>query len=159
MDNQREAREHVLDLLKGGHAHASFDDAVAGLPEELRGKTVPGLPYSAWQLLEHLRISQWDILEFSRDSKHVSPDWPKGYWPSSAAPPDDGAWGKSVAAFKSDHQEMMKLVQDPRVDLHAKIPHGTGQTILREALLVADHNSYHIGQLVMLRRLLGVWEN
>src|SRR5262249_31684186 len=101
----------------------------------------------------------WDILEFSRSPKHVSPAWPEGYWPKTEKPPSDEAWKKSIAAVKKDAAEMQKLVENPKTDLYAKIPHGTGQNVLREALLVADHNAYHIGQLVLLRRLLGAWKD
>jgi hypothetical protein len=118
---------------------------------------VEGLPHTGWQLLEHVRIAQWDILEFSRDAKHVSPGFPEGYWPKTPVPADGSAWDKSIEAFQRDLQEMIKLVKNPKVDLFAKIPHGEGQTVLREALLVADHNSYHLGQLVDLRRALGTW--
>ncbi|HVO60585.1 MAG TPA: DinB family protein [Terriglobales bacterium] len=150
-------REHVLSLLRGGNAHTTFEDAIANLPAGARGKKVRGLPYTAWMLLEHLRIAQWDILEFSRNPKHESPEWPKGYWPKDAAPPSDTAWNKSVKSFRADAQAMQQLVSDPKTDLYAQIPWGQGQTILREALLVADHNAYHIGELVVLRRLLGTW--
>jgi hypothetical protein len=129
------------------------------MPHDLRGRTVSPVPYSPWQLLEHMRIAQWDILEFSRDSKHVSPDWPDGYWPDGEAPPDDGAWEKAVEAFRTDLAAMCDLVADPATDLFARIPHGEGQSILREALLVADHNAYHLGQLIVVRRLLGCWSD
>lgn len=151
-------REHLLHLLKGGNAHANFDSAVKGLPVELRGKRPKGSPYSPWELLEHLRLAQWDILEFSRDANHQSPKWPEGYWPKTPAPPTAGAWAKSVKQFRQDLNAMCALVEDPSTDLFARIPHGDGQTILREALLVADHNSYHLGQLVVVRRLLGAWK-
>jgi hypothetical protein len=151
-------REHLLSLLKGGNAHATFKQAIEDFPEKLRGAKPDNLPYSAWQLLEHLRIAQWDILEFSRDAKHKSPDWPGGYWPKTDAPPTESAWDKSVKQFQSDLKEMEKLVKNPKTDLYAKIPHGDGQTILREAILVADHNAYHIAEIVMLRRLLGCWK-
>ncbi len=150
-------RQHLTSLLKGGNAHSTFDHAVANLPEDLRGKKVRGLPYTAWMLLEHMRIAQSDILEFSRNPKHVSPDFPKGYWPEKSAPPDSAAWDDSVRSFRADLRAMQKLVSDPQTDLYARIPWGTDQTILREALLVADHNAYHIGELVLLRRLLGAW--
>lgn len=153
----RALREHLVNLLKGGQAHARFEETVADFPADLRSSKANGLPYSAWQLLEHLRIAQWDILEFSRKATHVSPRWPEGYWPESEAPPDAEAWDKSVAAFKRDFAAMRRLVADPRRNLFARIPHGDGQTILREALLVADHNAYHLGQLVLLRKLLGAW--
>jgi hypothetical protein len=150
-------REHVVYLLKGGGAHLRFDDAIADFPADLRGVRAAGLPHTAWQLVEHLRIAQWDILEFSRNAKHVSPDFPEGYWPKTEAPPEDAAWIGSLRAFRSDLQAMIRLVQNPRADLCARIPHGEGQTILREALLVADHSAYHLGQLVDLRRALGAW--
>ena len=150
-------RTHLLELLDGGHAHLRFDQAIAGLPAALRGAKPPGLPHSPWRLLEHMRIAQWDILRFSIDPAHVSPEFPAGYWPEGDAPPEPGAWDRSVAAFRADLQAMKDLVVDPKTDLFAPIPHGEGQTVLREALLVADHNAYHLGQLVTVRRLLGAW--
>jgi len=146
-----------MNLLKGGGAHLHIDDAVKDLPAALRGTRAAGLPHTAWQLLEHMRIAQWDILEFSRSAKHVSPEFPDGYWPKTEAPPDESAWQKSLADFRRDLREMIALVNNPRTDLYARIPHGDGQTILREALLVADHNAYHLGQIVDLRRALGAW--
>lgn len=151
-------RQHVINLLKGGNAHATFDDAVKNFPLELRGKKPKGAEYSAWQLLEHLRIAQWDILEFSRNPKHQSPPWPSGYWPAKLQPPDDKAWHKSIRAFRRDLKKLCDMVADEAVDLFARIPHGEGQTVLREALLAADHNAYHIGQFVLVRRLLGAWK-
>jgi hypothetical protein len=130
---------------------------VANLPPELRGRRPSGISHTPWRLLEHLRICQWDILEFSRDPDHVSPEFPAGYWPSTDEPPGPEAWEESSAAFRSDQQTMIDLVSDPATDLYATIPHGQGQTILREALLVADHNAYHIGQLVVVRQALGCW--
>lgn len=155
--NDRALREHLVYLLKGGGAHVHFTDAIEGFPEAKRGAFIEGLPHTGWQLLEHVRIAQWDILEFSRDPRHVSPGFPEGYWPKTPVPPDESAWEKSVQAFQHDLQEMIKLVKNPRTDLCAKIPHGDGQTILREALVLADHNAYHLGQLVDLRRVLGAW--
>jgi hypothetical protein len=157
MSHDQALREHLLYLLRGGGAHLGFDTAIGGLPAALRGAKVPGIPHSPWRLLEHLRIAQWDILEFSRNPKHVSPPFPDGYWPAGDAPPDAAAWDRSVAAFRADLQAMQDLVADPATDLFARIPHGDGQTILREALLVADHNAYHLGQLVVVRRALGAW--
>ncbi len=151
-------REHLLYLLKGGGAHVPFDRAVAGLPVELRGKRPRGAAHSPWEILEHLRLAQWDILEYSRNPQHVSPEWPAGYWPETPAPPNTRAWSTSVKAFQSDLQAMCDLVADESVDLLARIPHSEGHTILREALLVADHNSYHLGELVTVRRLLGAWK-
>jgi DinB superfamily len=150
-------RQQLLELLRGGNAHAGFDAAVADFPVQFRGKKPKGAEHSAWQLLEHLRIAQWDILEFSRDAKHVSPKWPDGYWPKADAPPSAAAWSNSVRRFRADLKAMAKLVADKDRDLFALIPHGEGQTLLREALLLADHNAYHIGQLILLRRLLGAW--
>ena len=150
-------REHVVYLLKGGSAHVHFRDAIEGFPEAKRGAFIAELPHTGWQLLEHARIAQWDILEFSRNAKHVSPGFPEGYWPKTPVPPDAAAWDKSVEAFQRDLEEMITLVKNPKTNLYTKIPHGDGQTILREALLLADHNSYHLGQLVDLRRALGAW--
>ena len=154
---QAALREHVLYLLGGGGAHLDFEAAVADLPVPLRGAKPPGLPHTPWRLLEHLRLAQWDILEFCRSPKHVSPAFPDGYWPHGDAPPDPAAWDRSIEAFRADLQAMQDLVADPAKDLLAPLPHGQGQTLLREALLVADHNAYHVGQLVTLRRLLGAW--
>src|SRR5437660_3300218 len=129
-------RDHLLYLLRGGNAHLDFDAAVADLPPELRGAKVPGVPHTAWRLVEHMRIAQWDILEFSRNPKHVSPRFPDGYWPAGDAPPNADAWERSLAAFRADLRAMQDLVADSATDLFAPIPHGEGQTILREALLV-----------------------
>ncbi len=155
--NDKALREHLLYLLRGGGAHLGFEKAISELPAELRGAKPAGLPFTVWRLLEHMRIAQWDILEFSRNPKYVSPEWTAGYWPQGDAPPDQAAWDRSIKAFRDDLKAVEKLVADPKTDLCAHIPHGTGQTILREALLVADHNAYHLGQIVMLRRLLGAW--
>jgi hypothetical protein len=152
-------RQHVLDLLRGGNAHITFEDAIADLPPALRGAKPKGVPHTPWRLLEHMRIAQRDILEFSRSPRHVSPPFPDGYWPAQDAPPDDRAWERSVAAFQADLKQMEELVADPATDLFPRIPHGDGQTILREALLVADHNAYHLGQLIVIRRCLGAWSD
>jgi hypothetical protein len=157
-DQTQILRDHLLELLKGGHGHATFDKAIEGLPANLRGAKAPGLPHTAWQLVEHLRIAQWDILEFSRDKNHVSPDWPKGYWPETATPPDEAAWEKSLESFRRNLQAMQDLVADPKTDLYTKLPWGDGQTVLREAMLVADHNAYHVAQIVSVRQVLGAWE-
>jgi DinB family protein len=157
MNQDKALREHVLYLLKGGGAHLSFDAAIEGLPVDLRGARTGKQPHTPWRLLEHLRICQWDILEFSRNPRHVSPPFPEGYWPDGDGPPTAAAWDQSVAAFRADLKAMEDLVANPATDLFASIPHGQGQTVLREALLVADHNAYHLGQLVMLRRVLGAW--
>ena len=157
MSNDMALREQLVALISGSNAHANFDHAVKALPAEMRGKRARGAPHSPWELLEHMRIAQWDILEFSRGDKHRSPKWPEGYWPAAPAPPDNKAWDESVRAFRRDRKAMCDLVSDPASDLYAKIPHGSGQTILREALLAADHNAYHLGQLILVRRLLGAW--
>jgi DinB superfamily len=156
-DDQAALRKHVIYLLKGGGAHVDFDSAISGLPAKLRGAQPAGSSHTPWRLLEHMRIAQWDILEFSRNAAHVSPDFPEGYWPKGDAPPSASAWAKSVKLFRSDLRQMERLVSSPSTDLYARIPHGDGQTILREALLVADHNAYHLGELVLVRRLLGAW--
>ncbi len=157
--DDKKLREQLVKLLEGGEAHADLQHAFSGLPEAQRGVRPAGAPHSAWQLLEHFRIAQWDILEFSRNAKHVSPQFPEGYWPVSDAPPNAEAWDKSVAAVERDLAAMEKLISNPKTDLFAPIAHGDGQTILREALVLADHNAYHLGQVVLLRRLLGAWTN
>ena len=146
-------RKHVLYLLRGGGAHLSFDDFVNSFPPDLCNRKIEELPYTAWQVLEHMRLAQWDILEFSRDPDHVSPEFPKGYWPN----PDDlgnpTLWKETIDQFRHDLQQMEALVEDPATDLHAQIPHGDGQTILREAILIADHNAYHLGALAVMGRI------
>jgi hypothetical protein len=156
--NDRVLREHVRKLLAERQAHVGWKTALKGFPAKKRGARPSGSPYSAWELLEHTRIAQWDILEFSRNPKHVSPDWPSGYWPKNQEPPSSKAWDKSFRSIENDLKSMIDLVMDPKTDLLSPIPHGSGQTVLREALLLADHNSYHLGQLILLRRLLGAWK-
>jgi len=151
-------RQHLISLLTEGNAHVDFDSAIADLPAALRGKRPDGVDHSPWELLEHLRIAQWDILDFARNPEYQPRDWPKEYWPEAPAPADDAEWEKSVTTFRQDLKEICELVSDKSTDLFAKIPHGEGQTILREALLVADHNAYHLGQLVLVRKLLGSWK-
>jgi hypothetical protein len=153
----RSLRQHILYLLQGGGAHAKFDDVIADVPSKLRGRKPAGLPHSMWMLLEHMRIAQRDILEYSRNPKHVSPKWPEGHWPRTEAPPSAAAWNASIDKFGKDLKAMENLVKNPKTDLFARIPWGDGQTILREALLVADHNAYHLGQMLDVRRLLGAW--
>jgi hypothetical protein len=157
MSHDSALRDHLLYLLRGGGAHLHFDAAIADLPPNLRGGKPAGLQHTPWRLLEHMRICQWDILDFSRNPKYVELKFPDDYWPKGDAPPDAAAWDRSVQAFRADLKAMQDLVADPATDLFAPIPHGQGQTILREALLLADHNSYHLGQLVTVRRLLGAW--
>ncbi|MCR9293226.1 MAG: DinB family protein [bacterium] len=157
--SEQALREHVLYLLGGGGAHLDYKQAFEGLREELRGDKVAGIPHTPWRILEHMRICQWDILEFSRNPQHISPDFPQGYWPAEDAPASADAWDQSLRTFEEELQQMMDLVADPATDLYQPIPHGDGQTILREALLLADHNAYHLGQLVLLRRFLGDWQD
>ena len=150
-------RKHLAQMLDWQDAHVGFEAVLKNWPPKLRGVKPKGAAHSAWQLVEHMRIAQLDILEFSRDAKHHSPKWPEGYWPASAAPPSAAAWEKSIKAFRRDLKATQKLVLNPLTNLFLPIPHGQGQTVFREAVLIADHNAYHLGQLVLLRRLLGVW--
>ena len=158
MNTDQSLRKHLIELLDGAQAHATFNNVVEHFPAKQRGEIPKGLPHSGWMLLEHMRIAQWDILDFSRNAKYKHMKWPEDYWPQTPAPPSPGAWEKSVQAFHEDLDAMKKLVQDANTDLFAKIPWGEGQTILREAMLVADHNSHHLGQLIDVRRLLGIWK-
>ena len=150
-------RRQLIELVRGGGAHLDFDAAIADLPAKLRGVKPQGLPHTPWRLVEHMRIAQHDILEFCRSKDHGSPDWPKGYWPEGDAPSNDRAWDQNVEAFRDDLQAMQDIVADESNDLFAPIPWGDGQTIFREAMLLADHNSYHLGQLITVRRVLGAW--
>ena len=155
--SDKELREYLAKVLAWGEAHADWKQALAGLDPAQRGVRPAGSPYSAWELLEHARIAQEDIVDFATNPKYRAREWPASYWPDSPAPPDDAAWEKSVKEFAKGTEEMVKLLKDPRTDLFAKIPHGTGQTMLRQALLLTDHNAYHLGQFVLVRRLLGTW--
>jgi len=157
MPNDRDLRKQLIELMQGGHAHATFDKTVEGFPMPLAGTRPPSLPHSAWELLEHMRITQHDILRFSQSADYVSPPWPQGYWPAKAAPESQGEWDESVRLFRSDRASMEKMVLDPGRDLYAPFSWGEGQSLLREALLVADHTSYHLGQLLLVRRALGAW--
>jgi hypothetical protein len=158
MNNDSSLRQHLVKLLTGSEAHVDFETAVKGMPADVRGKIPKSAEHSPWQLLEHMRIAQWDILEFTRDAKHVSPEFPVGYWPKSASPPTERAWDNALRAFRADLKAMCQLLEDKSTDLFAKIPHGDGQTVLRQALLLADHNAYHLGQFMLVRRLLGTWK-
>jgi hypothetical protein len=147
-------RQQLLSALKGDQAHLDFAASLKDFPVHIRGARVPGAPHTAWQLLEHLRIAQRDILDFSQNPKHKSPQWPEGYWPAEQAPPDSPAWDASVAAFEKDARKFARLVQDENQDLFRPFPYGDGQTLLREALVLAAHNSYHLGQFVFLKKTL-----
>src|SRR5262245_58244670 len=151
-------REHLLHLITDDHAHASFEKAVENLPSALRGKRPEGIAHSAWEIVEHMRIAQWDLLEYGRDPKHVSPAWPNGYWPEKQAPDDDAAWEKSIAAFCADRDALAAMVGDESKDPLAPFAHAPETSIMGRVLLAADHNAYHIGQLVTLRQLLGAWK-
>ena len=153
MENQSDLRKRLVYALQGKGAHLDLEKILLNFPPQFQAKTFPYLPYTAWQLLEHMRIAQWDILEFSRNEKYVSPKWPEGYWPNEAAPPNETAWDNAVNQFFSDLRSMEEMVSNPTIDLHKNIPHGSGQNILREAILVLDHNAYHLGQLVLLRKI------
>ncbi|HUI82881.1 MAG TPA: DinB family protein [Candidatus Binatia bacterium] len=158
MEHDRQLRQQLAKAIDWHEAHADFSAAVADFPAKLRGRVPEGLPYSAWQLLEHIRIALWDIVEFCRDARHKSPPWPEDYWPKKAAPPSEEAWEQSVHAIRDNLEAMRKLISDANHDLFKPLPHGSGQTLFREALLVADHNAYHLGQLVLVRKALGVWK-
>jgi|SRR5208282_629601 len=155
--DEKVLRDYLRRILIWHESHVDWKKAVQGIPAKDQGTRPKGAEHSPWELLEHMRIATWDILEFCRDKKHVSPDWPAGYWPEKPAPPNAAAWNKSVKSLERDLEAMGKLATDPKTDLLAPIPHGSGQTILREVLLIADHNAYHLGQIVLLRRLLGCW--
>ena len=156
--NDAAIRDHLRRVLDWEDAHATFDAAVKGVPPRLRGVVPAGLPHSAWQLVEHLRMAQADILEFCAGPKYKAKKWPDAYWPRAAAPPDGTAWQQSIAAFRRDRIAMQRLASDRTIDLLAAIPWGSGQTYLREILLIADHTAYHVGQLVLVRRALGAWK-
>jgi len=147
----------LIKLLNGGSAHASLDDALDKLPAELRGVKPDNLPYSIWQLVEHIRIAQWDMLKFSQDEKHESPQWPEGYWVKDVAPKDDADWESSLKQIKDDLNEFIDLLKSG--EIYKAIPHGDGQSILREALQIADHNAYHTAEIIVIRRLLGDWKS
>jgi uncharacterized damage-inducible protein DinB len=157
MADDKALRAQLVKFLDWEEAHVGFDKAVKGIPAKLRGVVPEGWEYSAWQLVEHLRIAQADILEFCRNAKYKAKKWPDHYWPTSPAPRDGAAWTSAIAEFRRDRKAFQRLAADPAIDLFATIPHGTGQTYLREILLVADHTSYHVGQIVALRRQLGIW--
>jgi hypothetical protein len=158
MKKQKSLSQHLVELLTEGHAHIDFESALKYWPADLQGKKPEGAAHSPWEVLEHMRIAQWDILEFTRNPRHVSPEFPAGYWPNTQAPPDSKTWNKSLAAFRSDLQAIVRIVQNKSTDFLTPFAHGCGQTVLREVLLVADHNAYHLGELLLLRRQLGAWK-
>jgi len=158
MDHDKQLRQQLSKVLDWNEAHTDFSAAVASFPAELRGRVPDGSPHSAWQLLEHIRIALWDIVEFSRNARHKSPEWPEGYWPKAPEPPSAAAWEHSVKSVKEHLEEMRELIKDPKHDLFAPISHGSGQTLLRQALLIADHNAYHLGQFVLVRKALDAWK-
>ncbi|HTM58589.1 MAG TPA: DinB family protein [Candidatus Udaeobacter sp.] len=157
MKENRALREQLAKIQDWGDAHANFDAAVRDFPKSLRGRRPKGLPWSAWELIEHIRLAHTDILEFSTDSKYRERKWPEDYWPKRIAPPSDAAWQKSIRAIRRDQTAFAKLARNPKIDLFAPIPHGSGQTYMREVLLASVHLSYHVGQIVAVRRLLGCW--
>ncbi len=154
MTKDLQLRDHLLYVLRGGGAHISFEEFIAEFPINLINREIEGVPYTAWQVLEHLRIAQWDILEFSRNATHVSPTFPEGYWPTAGVAANDERWNRTVRSFQADLRSLENLVEDPATDLFSEIPHGMGQTILREVLLVADHNAYHLGTLALMKRVV-----
>ena len=156
MDQHQILINELIKLLEGGGAHATLKDALANVPADKRGVKPNGLPYSIWQLAEHIRIAQWDMLEFSKDGSHESPNWPDNYWPDESSPADDATWEKTIAQIDTNRKEFIALLKSG--DIYANIPHGTGQSILREALQIADHTAYHTAEIILLRRLLGIWK-
>lgn len=157
MSADKVVRQQLLSLLSGGNAHMGFDAAVARFPVEHINRKPPRVSYTPWHLLEHIRIAQWDILEFIRNPDHISPDWPEGYWPSPDEQADEAQWEKTIDEFRADMKALQDLVADPNTDLFGPIPHAEGYTILREILVVADHNAYHIGEFAILRQVMGTW--
>jgi uncharacterized damage-inducible protein DinB len=155
--SESEIRSHLARALDWDEAHASFDRVIDGIAPGFRGRAPAGLPYSPWQLLEHLRLTQEDILDFCRNPDYHERRWPDEYWPASPEPPDADAWERSIAAVRRDREALARLAKDPSLDLTAPLPHGSGQTLLRELLLVLDHSAYHLGELVVVRRALGIW--
>lgn len=156
--DENSVRDHLARALAWKEARATYAKAVDGLPASLRGRVPPGLPYSAWQIIEHIRLAQADILEFCVNPAYEEREWPAAYWPAAPEPPSAAAWDDSVTSYHRDLAALQTLAADPAVDLTSKIPHGNGQTYMRELLLVVDHTAYHVGELIVLRRLLGAWK-
>ena len=157
MNSDKVARDQLLALLRGGNAHMPYDQAVADFPMTEINTRPPNVPYTPWHLLEHIRLAQWDILEFIKNPQHVSPPWPDGYWPDRDEHADEAAWHKTIASFRADLKALQDIVQDPNTDLTAPIPHAKDYTIFREILVVSDHNAYHIGEFAILRQVMGTW--
>ena len=157
MDHDKDVRSHVLSLLRGGNAHLTIEEAVKDFPEDAINRKFPNGKYSSWGLLEHIRRAQWDILDFIRNSNYKQKDWPDDYWPDPKKNATKASWSKTLKQIKADSKELEKILSDPNTDLYAKIPHAEGQTILREMLLVADHNSYHLGEFAIMRQVMGTW--
>jgi hypothetical protein len=157
MNDDTVMREQLLALLRGGNAHMTFEEAVADFPMAHINRKPPHVPYTPWHLLEHIRLAQWDILEFSRDPHHISPDWPEGYWPPQDEQADEARWQQTLQAFRADLQAIQELAANPQVDLLAPLPHAPGYTLFREIVLVADHNAYHIGEFAILRQVMQTW--
>jgi len=157
MTSDQVVREQLLALLNGGNAHMNFEQAVTDFPAEHFNTRPDNVAYTPWHILEHLRIAQWDILEFIRNPDHISPDWPKGYWPDPAEESDQNQWKETISAFLSNLGSLRSLVKDSGVDLYAPIPHAPNYTIFREILVVSDHNAYHIGEFAILRQVMSTW--
>lgn len=159
MENRKIVVKELLSLIRKGNAHAAFEEAVKEIAFESLNAKPAGLPYTIWQLVEHIRITQWDILEFCKQPGHTSPDWPDGYWPAAEEKADLAAWEKTLESIRKDRASFIQLLEDEHRDLHAPFPYGDGQSLFREALVLADHTSYHLGQIIVLRRLLGDWNS
>jgi hypothetical protein len=157
MHSDQVVREQLLALLNGGNAHQSFEQAVADFPAEHFNTKPPNVAYTPWHILEHIRIAQWDILEFIRNPDHISPQWPSGYWPDPAEAADQAQWERTIGSFLSDLGSLRDIVADPETDLYAPIPHAEDYTIFREILVVSDHNAYHIGEFAILRQVMDTW--
>ena len=157
MTNQNILRQQLVQLLSGRNAHMSFEDAVNEFPMELINTQPPNVPYTFWHLIEHLRIAQWDILDFIKNPNYIAPDWPTGYWPETDSSATPEGWTNSVSQFLRDRKELVELVQNPNIDLFSDLEHAPGYTVLREIIVVADHNAYHIGELGILRQVMSAW--
>lgn len=156
--NEGPLRKQLIEMLTGEHAHVSLDNALKGMPQKLIGVRPEKIPYSIWQITEHIRITQWDIVEFCKDAKHVSPKWPQGYWPKNEGPEDISEWKESLGTIQREREEMIRMIEDPNKQLLQPFPYGQGQTLLREALLIIAHTSYHTGEIIVVRRLLESWK-